>query len=78
MTYQYDGLNPVDTLFDGSFTNSNLFGIGLDDLFESNDDGLSDSFLRDALGSTVALTDSSGKVLDQTTYDSSRYQATSN
>ncbi len=68
-TYQYDGLNPVDTLFDGYFTTSNLFGIGLDDLFESNDDGTAESFLRDALGSTVALTDSSGNVLDQTTYD---------
>jgi RHS repeat-associated protein len=68
-TYQYDGLNPVDTLFDGYFTTSNLYGTGLDDLFESNDNGLSDSFLRDALGSTVALTDSSGNVLDRTTYD---------
>ncbi len=67
-TYQYDGLNPVDSLFAG-FTTSYLSGLGLDDLFQSNDNGTAESFLRDALGSTVALTDSSGNVLDQTKYD---------
>jgi hypothetical protein len=63
-TYQYDGLNPVDSLFDSQFTTSYLSGLGLDDLFQSNDNGTAESFLRDALGSTVALTDSSGNVLD--------------
>jgi hypothetical protein len=68
--YQYDGLNPVETVLDGltSHPTSYLAGLGLDDFFsETLWNGVSnvnESFLRDALGSTVAVTDSRGNVLD--------------
>ncbi len=74
-TYLYDSLNPVETAFDGltQHPTSYLAGLDLDDFFSeifwNGVSNVNESVRRDALGSTVAVTDSSGKVLDQTTYD---------
>ncbi len=69
--YQYDGLNPVATTFDCDSSlgvTSYLNGVGLDELFMVNN-GTNQSFLRDGLNSTIALTDASGTIVDRTTYD---------
>ncbi len=69
--YVYDGLNPVATTFECASSlgvTSYLGGLGLDELFTVNN-GSNESFLRDALNSTIALTNSSGSIVDQTTYD---------
>ena len=72
-TYQYDGFNILDTWFDGltGQASTYLAGLGLDDFFGvSNSSGsVNESFLRDPLNSAVAITDASGNILDQTTYD---------
>ena len=67
--YQYDGLNPVATTFDCDSSlgvTSYLNGVGLDELFMVNN-GTNQSFLRDGLNSTIALTDASGTIVDRTT-----------
>ncbi len=53
-SYQYDGLNPV--MVNGSLM---LEGLGLDQYFARITSGTVTSFLTDALGSTIALTNSS-------------------
>jgi RHS repeat-associated protein len=70
--YVYDGLNVVATTacYPAGTIYSYLGGTGLDELFLVNNGSSNESFLRDALDSTIALTDSSGTtILDQTTYD---------
>ncbi len=47
---------------------SYLNGVGLDELFLVNN-GTNQSFLRDGMNSTIALTDSSGTIVHRTTYD---------
>lgn len=54
-SYQYDGLNPV--MVNGSLM---LEGLGLDQYFARITAGTVTSFLTDGLGSTIALTNSSG------------------
>jgi RHS repeat-associated protein len=68
----------VETWLDGisSLPTTYLDGLGLDELFNSSGNSVNDSFLRDGLNSTIALTNASGSVIDQTTYDP--YGATSN
>ena len=70
-TYQYDGLNAAETWLNGisSLPTTYQDGLGLDELFNSSGNSLNDSFLRDGLNSTIALTNASGSVIDQTTYD---------
>jgi RHS repeat-associated protein len=70
-TFMYDGLNQVASWVGSpsSGINSYLEGTGLDDFFNWSASGTNESFLRDALGSTVALTNSSVALLDQYTYD---------
>jgi RHS repeat-associated protein len=70
--YVYDGLNVAATTacYPAGTIYSYLTGTGLDELFLVNDGSSNESFLRDPLDSTIALTDSSGTtILDQTTYD---------
>lgn len=63
--FLYDSLNPVQEL-DGSSPPSptaNLIpGLGVDEYFTRTDSGGAMSFLNDALGSAIALTDSSGSI----------------
>ncbi len=43
--------------------------MGLDEVYLRNNAGFTESFLRDALNSTLAVTSASGTILDQVTYD---------
>jgi RHS repeat-associated protein len=67
--FLYDGLNPVQEL-SGSTPSANLLtGLGLDQWFARSDSSGTKSFLTDALGSVLALTDSSGAVQTQYGYE---------
>ncbi len=61
----YDGANPVQEL-SGATPTANLLSGGIDEVFQRTDSAGARNFLTDALGSTLALTDSSGTV--QTSY----------
>jgi RHS repeat-associated protein len=63
-TYQYNGLNPV--MVNGSLM---LAGLGLDQNFARITSGTVTSFLTDALGSTLALTNSSAATTASYSYD---------
>jgi RHS repeat-associated protein len=66
--YLYDGTNPVQELSGGTVT-ANLITGGVDEYFQRTDSNGPTSFLTDALGSTVALTDNNGNAAAQYTYD---------
>ena len=66
-SFLYDGANPVQELAGSSVTANLLTGLGVDESFTRTDSAGVRDFLTDALGSTVALTDSSGTV--QTQYE---------
>ena len=63
--YLYDGVNPVQEIF-GTSAPANLLTGGVDEYFQRTDSVGARNFLTDALGSTLALTDSTGAV--QTSY----------
>jgi RHS repeat-associated protein len=63
--YLYDGANPVQEQVSGTATANSLTG-GLDERFTRTEGSVARTLLPDALGSTVALTDSTGAV--QTAY----------
>jgi RHS repeat-associated protein len=63
--YLYDGVNPVQEL-SGTAASANLLTGGVDEYFQRTDSAGGRSFLTDALGSTLALADSTGTV--QTSY----------
>ncbi len=63
--YLYDGANPVQEL-SGTTASANLLTGGVDEYFQRTDLAGARAFLTDALGSTLALTDSTGTV--QTSY----------
>jgi len=67
--FLYDGLNPVQELSGSTPTANLLGGLGLDQWFARNDASGTKSFLTDALGSTLALTDASGTVQTQYAYE---------
>jgi RHS repeat-associated protein len=69
VSYLYDGLNPVATLNTLGDPQIMLFGPDPDDLFNVNPITGAFSPLRDALGSVVALTDSSGALQANYQYD---------
>lgn len=64
----YDGLNPVQEIVSGT-PRANLLTGGLDEFFARTDSGGTSSFLTDALGSTLALADSTATVQTQYTFD---------
>src|SRR6266704_2212770 len=63
--YVYDGANPVQEI-SGTTASANLLTGGVDEYFQRTDSAGTRNFLTDALGSTLALTDSTGAV--QTSY----------
>jgi RHS repeat-associated protein len=63
--YLYDGANPVQEI-SGTTASANLLTGGLDEYFQRTDSAGARSFLTDALGSTLALADSTGTL--QTSY----------
>ncbi len=67
--FLYDGVNPVQELSGGTPTANLLTGLGIDEFFTRTDSAGTRSFLSDALGSTVALTDSAGAVQTEYTYE---------
>jgi RHS repeat-associated protein len=66
--FLYDGLTPVQELSSGTPTANLLTGLGIDEYFTRTDTGGVRNLLADALGSTVALTDGSGTVQTEYTY----------
>jgi YD repeat-containing protein len=67
--FLYDGLNPVLELAAGTSTANLLTGLGIDEYFTRTDAAGVRNLLTDALGSTVALTDGSGLVQTEYTYE---------
>jgi len=63
--YLYDGVNSVQEI-SGTSASANLLTGDVDEYFQRTDSAGARNFLTDALGSTLALTDSSGTV--QTSY----------
>ena len=67
-SFLYDGLNPVQEL-SGSTVTANTLAGGLDEFFTRTDSAGARSLLPDLLGSTLALTDNTGTVQTQYTYE---------
>ena len=67
--FLYDGLNPVQELASGTPTANLLTGLGIDEFFTRTDGAGVRNYLTDALGSSVALTDGSGGVQTEYTYE---------
>ena len=68
-SFVYDGLNTVEELSGSTVTANLLTGLGVDEIFTRTDSAGVRNFLTDALGSTLALTDSSGTTQTQYTYE---------
>jgi RHS repeat-associated protein len=68
-SFLYDGANAVQELSGSTVTANLLGGPGIDEVFTRTDSAGTREFLRDALGSTVALGNSSGTVQTQYTYE---------
>jgi RHS repeat-associated protein len=67
--FVYDGLNPVQELSGGSPVANLLSGLGIDEFVSRTEGGTTSTFLTNALGSTIALTDGTGTVQTEYTYD---------
>ena len=67
--FLYDGLNTVQELTSGSPSANILSGLGVDEWLTRTDAAGTRHLLSDALGSTVALTDSAGAVPTTYTYE---------
>jgi len=67
-TFLYDGANTVKEVIGGSNTANSLAG-GIDEVFQRTDSSGARNFLNDALGSTLALTDSTGTLQSTYTFD---------
>ncbi len=66
--YLYDGFNVVQET-QGAVVNPILTGLGVDQRYARNDNGGRSYFLTDRLGSTRALTDASGVIVNRYDYD---------
>jgi RHS repeat-associated protein len=66
--YLYDGANAVQEI-SGTAASANLLTGGVDEYFQRIDSAGARSFLTDALGSTLALADSSGALQTQYTFE---------
>ena len=67
--FLYDGLNTIQERSGTTPTANLMAGLGIDEVFLRTDSAGARSFLKDALGSTVALTDDSGAVRTNYTYE---------
>ena len=67
--FVYDGLNPVQEKAGATVTANLLTGLGIDEFFTRTDGVGVRALLSDALGSTVALGDSTGTLQTQYTYE---------
>ena len=66
--YLYDGFNAVQET-QGNQVDPILTGLGIDERFARDDGGTRSYFLTDALGSTVALANAGGTLLQRYQYD---------
>ncbi|HYL86517.1 MAG TPA: RHS repeat-associated core domain-containing protein, partial [Candidatus Angelobacter sp.] len=66
--FLYDGVNPVQEISGGS-ASANLLTGGVDEYFQRTDSAGARNFLTDALGSTLALADSTGTVQNSYTFE---------
>jgi hypothetical protein len=66
--FLYDGLNPAQELQNGAPSANMLTGLNIDEYFQRTDSGGTYDYLSDILGSTVALTSTSGSIQQQYTY----------
>lgn len=66
--FLYDGANPVQEI-SGTTASANLLTGGVDEYFQRTDSAGARNFLTDALGSTLALADSSGTLQTQYTFE---------
>jgi RHS repeat-associated protein len=64
----YDGLNPVQELQNGIVSANMLTGLDIDEFFQRADSAGIHDYLSDVLGSTVALTSTSGSIQTQYVY----------
>jgi RHS repeat-associated protein len=67
-SFFYDGFNALQEL-SGSTVTANLLSGGLDEFFTRSDSSGSATPLRDALGNTIGLVDSSGNIATSYSYD---------
>jgi RHS repeat-associated protein len=67
--FLYDGLNPVQEIQNGAPSANLLTGLGVDEYFQRTDSAGARNYMTDILGSTLALTDSSGNIQTSYTYD---------
>jgi RHS repeat-associated protein len=67
-SYLYDGTNAVQELTNGTPSANMLTGLGVDEVFQRSESAATRTFLSDALGSTLALADTSGVVQTSYTY----------
>lgn len=67
--FLYDGLNRVQELNGSTVTANLLTGLNVDEVLTRTDSTGARNFLSDALGSTLALTDSTGAVQTQYTFE---------
>jgi RHS repeat-associated protein len=68
-SFLYDGVTAVQEQVAGSVTASLLTGFGVDEIFTRTDASGVRNFLTDGIRSTAALTDSSGTIQTQYTYE---------
>lgn len=68
-SYLYDGLNPVQELSGSTPTANLLTGSGIDEYLMRTDSSGPRFFLRDSLGSTIGLADSTGSLVTSYTYE---------
>lgn len=67
--FLYDGMNVAQDLNGSTVVANYLTGLGIDEVFSRTAGGSTQSYLTDALGSTVALADSAGSVATSYAYD---------
>jgi RHS repeat-associated protein len=69
--FLYDGVNPVQETSGAAVLANILPGLGIDEFLTRTDvvAGITSSFLTDALGSPIAVTDTSGTVQTEYTYE---------
>ena len=67
--FLYDGLNPVQELQNGAPSANLITGLGVDEYLQRTDSAGARDYLSDILGSSLALTDSTGTIQTQYSYD---------
>ena len=67
--FLYDGLNPVQEIQNGAPSANLLTGLGTDEYLQRTDSAGARDYLTDILSSTLALTDATGLIQTQYSYD---------